>query len=535
MMVYNPVMPNMKLSAGDMGVPDYMNALRQGMAGAREATETMYKPKNMAEALLQAQLKNKHDQVINQYLPRSEEARIGNTEADKAGKNILNKYLPRSELARILGIENSNVTKRINNQFLPRSLEANIQSTMAGTKLTNENTNQRQILNQFLPDSEESRLLSEQEKTYNQKILNMYLPQSERARIGAAESNTSLDPYRQADMQAQTGLAQEQTAKAAQERNWKQRLIDSYNQRSTGAQGVNGMPPSGSNPVASNPSASPLDQIKQYQETNQNSPYGISVPQPTQEDFANKQLFGIDTYSKKRDQIFDQHKEERNAYTKKSLGINSEIEASNKQKQLLDRYNKLMDSSLLSGPFGSKVKYPTAQRQEIDAISRDMVLNGIEELKGAMGSGKFTDLDLKTATSRKPDNTWGAEARKEYTDRFKAFNKRINERAAFNQIASNPNTGVSSGMADRLWSAYQQHHPIIADAKTLQMNKYKPNNWASYLTPEAIKSVRETGDYNPSDKGLVNNLTAHEKKIIGTYSLEELQNQLARKRKESSK
>ena len=67
-MVYNPVMPNMKLTAGDLGVPDYMNALRQGMAGAREATETAFKPKTMAEALLGQQLQNK----IN--IPRAEHA-----------------------------------------------------------------------------------------------------------------------------------------------------------------------------------------------------------------------------------------------------------------------------------------------------------------------------------------------------------------------------------------------------------------------------------------------------------------------------
>ncbi len=52
-------MPNMKLTAGDMGVPDYMQALRTGMQASREATETAYKPKNMAEALLGQQLQNK--------------------------------------------------------------------------------------------------------------------------------------------------------------------------------------------------------------------------------------------------------------------------------------------------------------------------------------------------------------------------------------------------------------------------------------------------------------------------------------------
>jgi len=80
-MAYTPIMPNMKLTAQDMGVPDYMQALRAGMQGSREAAQTIAEPKNLAEALLQAQLKNAHDRTINQYLPRSEEARIGHQEA----------------------------------------------------------------------------------------------------------------------------------------------------------------------------------------------------------------------------------------------------------------------------------------------------------------------------------------------------------------------------------------------------------------------------------------------------------------------
>jgi len=66
-----------KLSAADMGVPDYANALRKGFQAAAD----VYKPSTAAAGLLDAMLKNKHSQIINQYLPRSEEARIGHNEA----------------------------------------------------------------------------------------------------------------------------------------------------------------------------------------------------------------------------------------------------------------------------------------------------------------------------------------------------------------------------------------------------------------------------------------------------------------------
>ena len=66
------------------GQPDYMNALQKGLKSSQMAAETVMKPQNLSEALLQAQLKNAHDRTINKYLPRSEEARIGSQEASGA-------------------------------------------------------------------------------------------------------------------------------------------------------------------------------------------------------------------------------------------------------------------------------------------------------------------------------------------------------------------------------------------------------------------------------------------------------------------
>lgn len=58
-MAYSPIMPNMKLSAQDMGVPDYMAALQQGMQGSQMASETVQKPRQLSEALLNSILQNK--------------------------------------------------------------------------------------------------------------------------------------------------------------------------------------------------------------------------------------------------------------------------------------------------------------------------------------------------------------------------------------------------------------------------------------------------------------------------------------------
>lgn len=47
-----------------------------------DVAEAINKPQTLAAKLLEAQLKNKHDKIINEYLPRSEEARIGYQEAE---------------------------------------------------------------------------------------------------------------------------------------------------------------------------------------------------------------------------------------------------------------------------------------------------------------------------------------------------------------------------------------------------------------------------------------------------------------------
>lgn len=456
-MVYSPIVNAFRQSPEEAGgQPNYMNALKNVFSGLQSAAETAYKPSDLAESLLAKQLQNKHDKIINEFLPRSEQARIGNTEAQTGLIGQQTKY------------------------FGPTAQsEIDLRNAQRGL---------------YSAQSQQAA----READLKQKLMDMYFNQG----------SMPVDNTRTPTPSYQPGQGQPMYAQNMREASLEPMNSDRLN---------------------------PLDQIRQIQQNNRNSLYGIESPQPSKEDLANKMLFGIDTYGKRQELAQNQIKEQRDQFTKKAAAIDSELEASNKQGQLLDRYNKLMDESFLAGPFGSKVKIPTPQRQQIEAVSRDMILSGIEELKTAMGSARFSNLDLETASARKPDISWSPEARKEYTNRFKAFNERLNERAAFNQIASHPGTGVSSQEADRLWSAYQKHHPIIADAQTLQINKYKPNNWASYLTPEAINSIRQTGDYNPKDKGLVIELNKTEKKIAEKYSLKDLEEKLAEKRRRNKK
>ena len=83
---YSPLSVPFRLTPEDMGVADYGSAYTKGV-------ENAYTPKNLAEKLLAAQLSNKHQSIVNQFLPRSEEARIGGLEASRSAREIGNQGL----------------------------------------------------------------------------------------------------------------------------------------------------------------------------------------------------------------------------------------------------------------------------------------------------------------------------------------------------------------------------------------------------------------------------------------------------------
>lgn len=79
-----------KLTAEEAsGRPDYFQALKNAAQGVGALEDTAVKPMDLATRLLQAQLKNKHDETINKYLDRSEQARIGQQEAAARRSNQL--------------------------------------------------------------------------------------------------------------------------------------------------------------------------------------------------------------------------------------------------------------------------------------------------------------------------------------------------------------------------------------------------------------------------------------------------------------
>jgi hypothetical protein len=100
-----------------MGTPDFGEAIRRGMMGARESMDTMAKPKQLAESLLAMKLKNEHDKIKNQFLPRGEEARIGGQEESRLATHILNQYRDESERLRIQGLQQTVAKNKYDNDL----------------------------------------------------------------------------------------------------------------------------------------------------------------------------------------------------------------------------------------------------------------------------------------------------------------------------------------------------------------------------------------------------------------------------------
>ena len=75
-MPYNPVQETSLLTNEQMGLPNYGEAIKQGMLGAQRSMQTAIKPKELAEKLLAYHLENKQRQILNQFLPQSESLRM---------------------------------------------------------------------------------------------------------------------------------------------------------------------------------------------------------------------------------------------------------------------------------------------------------------------------------------------------------------------------------------------------------------------------------------------------------------------------
>lgn len=263
-----------------------------------------------------------------------------------------------------------------------------------------------------------------------------------------------------------------------------------------------------------------IDQLNNYQQ-NKESPilsgeginsnnsekpsiYGIETPQPTQRDIANKMLFGIDSFSdKQKDAIQQQHKQA-DLYLESSIANSKQIESLNDSLGLLNQLKfwqgQIYGPSALA-PYTPN--FSTAAKNSAQ-IRNELSLGGIERVRGAMDSARFAVVDTNIALGMKPQENWDGATFDRYITYMDAVKSRLNQKNEFiNFMKNNPSLGADKATSDALWSLYQDQYPITSR----QGNSFivhDRNEWRKFATPEAVQSIKKTGDYRPISSKDVN-------------------------------
>lgn len=223
--------------------------------------------------------------------------------------------------------------------------------------------------------------------------------------------------------------------------------------------------------------------------------YGVQMPKPTQQDMQNKFLLGNDTYGLKVKDAMQQKQLQEKKYEGKINDVNKQITSTRNFNDLNTKYNYYMDNAWQTGPLGGRTPAMGSDAQQAQQTIEDMSTAAVEEMRQAMGTGQFAVADLQAALRRKPSRTWGPELRKSYTEGREAIENRLDQQRQFYMIAKEKK--IPSDLADSAWQLYQNQYKIYDD-KGSKVIKREGNEWKQYLSPEALTSIRMTGDYKPN-------------------------------------
>lgn len=251
--------------------------------------------------------------------------------------------------------------------------------------------------------------------------------------------------------------------------------------------------------------AAPQAQAGQQQQPAQSTIYGIQTPQLTQTDIFNKMMLGMDTFTPKMQNAKAQQQDQYTQYQKTIAQSIQEANAANQMNQAISVFNHAMDGSFYKGsrlghaPSSGMLSPPgdLSPEQTADRSAMQMLPAAIETLKDAMGTARFSNLDMNMAGKMKFDRTMTDDARATQTQWVNGVNDRIMEKSKFYSSLGNPQSGAKKTDSDLLWAAYQQDFPLISsDGKAFQGSNL--GNWPLYTTPKAIASIQATGTYSPS-------------------------------------
>jgi hypothetical protein len=246
--------------------------------------------------------------------------------------------------------------------------------------------------------------------------------------------------------------------------------------------------------------------MQQPSQSSQNSVYGIATPEPTIDDIMNQKMLGIDTFSPRRDNAKLQQEDQYKQYQESMANTMKAAEGANSMNQLMGMFDNAWKRSSYKGQLLGHV--PTeaifgnaTPEQQTDRIASLMMPDAIATLKDSMGAANFSNMDMGFAARMKFDRTMNQETLNLQKTWMGAVNHRMQEKAKFMTLVSNPQSNLTKNQAEQLWQSYQQDLPLY-DEKTGRVEPKRLDKWWFYTTPKAIQSLKNTGSYHISKEEL---------------------------------
>lgn len=240
-----------------------------------------------------------------------------------------------------------------------------------------------------------------------------------------------------------------------------------------------------------------VSQLSNYESTTGN--YGVPDPIMTKDDKINKVGFGIDTYSSKLQNAIAQRGVKQKMYVDEMNKANNQLQDMMEGKNLLNRYMSTADQLTVSGKARDYFPFShwTSQGQQLQNIVSQFNNTSIAKMRDAMGTVRFSNLDMTMALKQSPQENWNKGARDEYANFYDAVQKRLQQYTKFLNVANA--LKIDPQYIKPLWNQYQNQYPITGynkKGKQIVLPK-QSDNWQKYLSPEAVNSVMKTGSYSP--------------------------------------
>jgi hypothetical protein len=165
---------------------------------------------------------------------------------------------------------------------------------------------------------------------------------------------------------------------------------------------------------------------------------------------------------------------------------NDTIQTSN---SLMDAYNRI---TFAKGRVGSWIP-AISDAATLFEREKEAMINGIAA-GFASGRGGVTQADFAAAKGSKIGRDMPEDSFIRLNNTYKGNAQNDIEHDAFMRAAANRK--IRTDVAVPAWNAYRQARPVMNQGKgEIYFNNGYQNSWQDYLTPEALRSIAQTGQY----------------------------------------